>query len=178
MIFHRCRRFDRCDVNARGGFEKQTALAFRDCPDELARWLVAHSADLQAGNTWGHTPLHARADSRRARVDVLLELGADVNATDSSKQTPLHAAAFRRNVDAAAKLLVGGAAVEARENEGLTPLELALRSCPNSELRQMVELARLLLGAGGQRTPAQRGFVEEIGKRFEFRARRRRRNRR
>jgi hypothetical protein len=160
--------FEGCDVNARGGFEKQTALAFHDCPDELARWLAARGADLGAGDTWGHTPLHARAGSRRAKVDVLLELGADIHATDTSNETPLHAAAFRRNIDGAAKLLAHGAAVDAQEKEGLTPLELALRTCPNNELPEMMELARLLLGAGAKRTPAMRGFVEKIGTRFEF----------
>jgi ankyrin repeat protein len=101
-------------------------------------------------------------------VDVLLELGAVVDATDTSSQTPLHAAAFRRNIDAAVKLLARGAVVDAREKEGLTPLELALQSCANSELPEMVELARLLFGAGAKRTAAMRGFVEEIGTRFEF----------
>jgi hypothetical protein len=160
--------FDTCDVNARGGFEKQTALAFYNCPEQLARWLVAHGADLGAGDARGETPLHARANRRQAKVDVLLELGADVNATDSSQQTPLHAAAFRMNVDAVAKLLARGPVVDARENEGLTPLELALRSCPNNELPQLVEVARWLLGAGAKRTPAMRGFVEKLGTRFEF----------
>jgi hypothetical protein len=50
--------FETCDVNARGGYAKQTALAFDDCPDELARWLVARGADLSAVDTWGNTPLH------------------------------------------------------------------------------------------------------------------------
>src|SRR5688572_10451403 len=40
--------FDSCDVNARGGYTKQTALAFRGCPDELTRWLVEQGADLSA----------------------------------------------------------------------------------------------------------------------------------
>ncbi len=160
--------FDACDVNARGGFEKQTALAFWDCPDELARWLVARGADLGAGDARGLTPLHARADRRQAKVDVLLELGADVNATDSSKQTPLHAAAFRMNVDAVAKLLGRGADVDAHEEGGLSPLELALRACPNNELPAMVALARLFLDAGAKRTLAMRGFVEQLGTRFDL----------
>ena len=129
---------------------------------------MARGADLGAPDTWGNTPLHARANSRQAKVDVLLELGADVNATDTSNQTPLHTAALRVNIDAAAKLLAGGAVVDARENDGLTPAELALRHCPNNELPQVVALARLLLDAGATRTPAMRGFVEKLGSRFEF----------
>lgn len=29
-----------CELDARGGYRKSTALAFRDLPDELVRWLV------------------------------------------------------------------------------------------------------------------------------------------
>ena len=40
--------FDTYDVNARGGYRKQSALAFHSCPDELARWLVERGADIGA----------------------------------------------------------------------------------------------------------------------------------
>jgi len=40
--------FDVCELDARGGYSKQTALAFDKCPDDLARWLVAQGADLSA----------------------------------------------------------------------------------------------------------------------------------
>ena len=53
--------FASCDVNARGGYTKQSALAYNDCPDELARWLVAQGADPMAEDSYGETPLHARA---------------------------------------------------------------------------------------------------------------------
>ncbi len=43
--------FDTCDVNARGGYGKQTALAFDKCPDALASWLVTQGADLSATDT-------------------------------------------------------------------------------------------------------------------------------
>lgn len=160
--------FSTCDPDARGGYDKQTALAFFNCPDELSRWLVTQGADLNATGTLGQTPLHARAGRRQAKVDVLLELGANVNATDSSNQTPLHTAAQRMNVPSAAMLIVHGAVIDAHDNEGHTPLELALCNCPNNELPAMVELAKLLLDAGAKRTPAMRECVERIGKQFEF----------
>src|SRR5262245_25674222 len=52
--------FDTHDVNARGGFYKQTALAFPECPDKLTRWLVENGADLDAVDQFGDTPLHSR----------------------------------------------------------------------------------------------------------------------
>ena len=87
--------FDTYDVNARGGVFKQTVPAFHQCPDALARWLVARGADLAAGDRYGDTPLHSRARHWKGRIDVLLELGADVNQGENDIGTPLHAAAGR-----------------------------------------------------------------------------------
>jgi hypothetical protein len=160
--------FEACDLNARGGYGKQTALAFDECPDELAQWLVAQGADLSAADTWGNTPLHSRARSRKGRIQVLLELGADVNSSSASIGTPLHAASSSHNVENALLLLERGALVDALNREGLTPLEVALRGCNNIDLENMVPLAKSLIAAGACRTPSMKGFVENIGKNFEF----------
>ncbi len=160
--------FDKCELDARGGYAKQTALAFDRCPDELARWLVSRGADLAAPDGWRNTPLHSRARSYRSSVEVLLELGADVNATGPSVGTPLHAAADSINPPNAARLVAHGAQVDARNQQGLTPLELALRGCVNAKIVEMVQLAKVLLAAGAERTPIMATFVTEIGKRFEF----------
>jgi hypothetical protein len=160
--------FDRCEIDARDRDTKRTALAFDLCPDALTRWLVSRGADLGATDTWGNTPLHVRAGTRRGQIDVLLELGADVHASRASIGTPLHAAASSKNVINAAKLLARGARVDAKDREGLTPLEVALQGCTNADLEPMLELAKVLLDAGASRTPAARGYVETIGKRFEF----------
>jgi hypothetical protein len=160
--------FKTCDLNARGGYGKKTALAFDDCPDELARWLVAEGADLSATDIRGDTPLHNRSRSRRGRIDVLLELGADVNSIGPSIGTPLHAAAASYNVENARLLLDRRAQVDARNREGLTPLEIALRGCHNTALENAALLAEVLLAAGACKTPRMKGFVEEIGKGFEF----------
>jgi len=60
-----------------------TALAFYNCPDELARWLVERGADIEAQDNFGRTPLHNRAASGRGQIGIPLELGADVHATDN-----------------------------------------------------------------------------------------------
>jgi len=98
----------------------------------------------------------------------LLELGADVNSARSSIGTPLHAAADSFNANSARLLLEHGARVNERNREQLTPLELALRGCNNTDIENMVALAEVLLDAGAEKTPQVKGFVEEIGKRFEF----------
>jgi len=134
----------------------------------LARWLVAQGADLSATDTWGNTPLHSRARSRRGSIEVLLELGADVNNRSSSIGTPLHAAASSHNAAHARLLIQHGARVDELNKEKLTPLELALRGCNNIDIENMVMLAKVLLEAGAEKTHLMPGFIEEIGKRFEF----------
>jgi len=85
--------FAGCDVNARGGVFKQTALAFVGCPDALSRWLVERGTDLSAGDAYGETPLHARAGHWQGDLALLIELGADVNHAAGGRGTPLHRAA-------------------------------------------------------------------------------------
>jgi len=159
--------FEVCDVDARGGYGKQTALAFLECPDQLACWLVAQGADLEAVNTWGGTPLHSRVGRWRSNVSILLELGADVNAPSSSG-TPLHIAAERTHAEHVRLLLAHGARVDAKSQDGLTPLELALRGCSNAELHRLPAIVQALLDAGAVRTPAMSAHVERLGKTFEF----------
>ena len=160
--------FTTCDVNARGGYGKQAALAFDDCPDDLTRWLVANGADLEAADTYKRTPLHARAGSRKGNIAVLIELGSDLEKRDYTGNTPLHSAARFHRVANSQVLIQSGAQVGAQNQDGLTPLDLALQTCDNINIENMVPLARALLGAGAQRSPATAGFVSEIGKRFEF----------
>jgi hypothetical protein len=160
--------FATCDPDARGGYAKQTALAFDACPDELAAWLVAAGADLSAADTWGSTPLHARAGARHGRIETLLALGADVNATNDRGATPLHAAADAGSVENVRRLIANGAAIDARNAEGMTPLEAALRRCTNIGLEKMADAAECLLDAGAARTPATKAFVEALGRTFEF----------
>jgi hypothetical protein len=160
--------FDDCDLNARGGYAKQTALAFAQCPDALARWLVEQGADLSATDTRGNTPLHTRSRNRRGSIDVLLELGADVDSDSASVGTPVHAAAASYHAENTRLLLQRGARVDALNREGLTPLELALRGCSNIDLERMASLAVALLEAGARKTSRMKDFVEDIGKRFEF----------
>ncbi len=162
--------FEACDVNARGGNSKQTAVAFDNCPDELARWLVAEGLDLSIFDCWGKTPLHSRSRSRLSRIDILLELGADVNCigATASVGTPLHTAASSYHVGNVRLLLSRGAQVDAVGSEGRTPLELALCHCRNNNLEDMAPLAECLLAAGARKTSRMKEYVEEVGKKFEF----------
>jgi hypothetical protein len=160
--------FDTCEIEARGGYSKKTALAYDACPHALAKWLVEQGADLQATDTYGNTPLHSRSRSLFGNIKSLLELGADVNSRGSSVGTPLHAAADSHNVDNTALLLAHGARIDVINEMGYTPLEQALVTCRNIDIDRTVGLAELYLKAGAPITPRMKERVTEIGKTFEF----------
>ena len=117
--------FDGCDVNARGGVFKQTALAFNDCPDEFARWLVDQGADVSAPDSYGDTPLHARSGHWQGRIGILLDLGADVHGGENARGTPLHKAAAVGNLRAVELLLAHGARVCPLDRRSGTGREVA-----------------------------------------------------
>lgn len=160
--------FDRCELDARGGYSKQSALAYHDCPDELARWLVEQGADLEARDQWGETPLQSRARSWRGRILILLDLGADVHRGERAGGTPLHSAAGAHNDENARLLLARGARVDALDKGGFTPLERGLQRCSNAQIEGMAKLAATLLDAGARRTGRMKDYVTRIGTDFEF----------
>ena len=64
--------FDKCSIDARGGYSKQTALAFSECPDQLAAWLVANGLSLSLADSYGETPLQARSGHWNGKIRGLL----------------------------------------------------------------------------------------------------------
>ncbi len=160
--------FEKCDINARGGYSKQTTLAWPECPDEFTRWLVANGADLQAEDTYGEPALTKRAWHWKGGVEILLALGADVHHGEGERGTALHAAADHFRVAAARTLLNAGARVDALDKDGLTPLERALKRCDNANIADMAPMADVLLNAGAKKTPRMTEEARRIGKNFEF----------
>ncbi|MDX1384029.1 MAG: ankyrin repeat domain-containing protein, partial [Thermoanaerobaculia bacterium] len=67
----------------------------------------------------------AARDRDGAGVRELLAGGADVDVTGGDGATALHWAAYGDDVDVAAALLAAGAAADARNDLGVTPLALA-----------------------------------------------------
>jgi hypothetical protein len=160
--------FEKCELDARGGYSKETALAYDGCPHELAVWLVEQGADLQATDDFGYTPLHSRSRSIRGNIKSLLDLGADVHAVAPSIGTPLHSAADAHNVANTALLLEYGASVDAVNQRGYIPLEQRLLTCNNIDIVKTVAIAKLHFNAGARLMPRMSDLVNEIGKRFEF----------
>ena len=109
--------------------------------------LLSLGADPNAPDGGRHTPLYSvgnecAVEGAARVIRALVKAGADVDAHDGVKRcTALHMAARRGNLEVAAALLDCGAALEARDSAGDTPLRRSV-NC------NKVELAALLLARG------------------------------
>jgi len=109
---------------------------------DVARMLVAAGADVNAETHWGSRPLnwaisYGNAATRAELVEALVSLGARVNDPDGV-YSPLHLAVKSRAPDVAAVLLKNGARVDARDSEGLTPLDLVVGGVTPSEIGKLL----------------------------------------
>ncbi|SJM70215.1 ankyrin repeat protein [Gulosibacter sp. 10] len=163
--------FDRCELDARGGYSKSTAIGFADCPDELIVWLVEQGLDVDAPDGYGNTPLRERALYRMPKyaeqIRLLASLGANVDASDERGRTPLAIAVGRHNM-AAARVLFELSSSEIT-TDFLNELLLdALKRTENAFIADMLEMAKLLFDHGATATPEMTEQVQRIGERFEF----------
>jgi len=115
---------------------------------DIARDLVALSADVRARDRRGAEPLHAAVIGRpgsstwnparqQATIEYLIEAGADPNAAAKGGITPLHRAVRNRCSAAVQALLLAGADPRRTNDHGSTP----------------GDLARLTTGRGGVGSP-------------------------
>jgi ankyrin repeat protein len=99
---------------------------------EVASLLLRMGADPNTQNRGGHTPLYCVANEcpsemGPAIVRMLVRAGADVNACGGvTRATALHMAARRGHTAVIEALLDSGAAIEARDVKGHTPLQRAI----------------------------------------------------
>ena len=161
--------FDTCELNARGGYGKVTALSFYNVPDELVHWLVQSGADLEAVDSYNRTALHKHSMMRSGNITVFLKLGANVNATDIYGSTPLHFAAGNGlNADAVKKLIEYGATTDVVDMYKQTPLEAALQRAGNIDLVSLVEISKILLKSNNEITEKMKETITKKGENFEF----------
>jgi ankyrin repeat protein len=86
---------------------------------EMAEFLIAAGADVNAHRTAGWTALHRAA--YRGNIEVaklLIENGANVNAVDDDGLVPLWRVAFARRVDIMKLLIANGANVNVTDKQG------------------------------------------------------------
>ena len=98
---------------------------------DVVHLLLARRADVHARSTnaMANQPLHAAAAGRAAATIAaqLLTHGAKVDATQTGGFTALHEAAFKNDVALVNLLLVHGASVTLRTNDGETAEAIATR---------------------------------------------------
>ncbi|XP_009561978.2 ankyrin repeat and SOCS box protein 10 isoform X1 [Cuculus canorus] len=131
------------------------AAARTDC----TRLLLSCGADPEAISEDGYRPLHLckSPDSIRC-VQQLLQHGASVNSrTDMEDDTALHVAARHGLVDHVQLLLRHGAELEAKNNEGQTPLNAACAQ-PHQpqDMDRFYLVCRLLVESGASVNAADR----------------------
>ena len=110
---------------------------------EVVALLLRKGADPDIQDGGRHTPLYRAANECASAagpeiVRLLVRAGANVNACAGvTRSTPLHMAARRGYLEIARALLECGAAMEARDSKGATPLKRAL-NCRRSKLAQFL----------------------------------------
>jgi len=113
--------------------------------------LLQLGTDPNTQDRGGHTPLYCVANQCASEtgpqvVRALIGAAADVNACGGvTHATALHMAARRGYLEIARVLLDCGAAINAKDNKGVTPLQRALHCRRN-------DVAQLLLDRGAKRT--------------------------
>lgn len=161
--------FEKSEIDARGGYSKDTAIGFWDCPDALIVWLVEQGLDVDAANSYGRTPLYERASLGRVeQIPLLLSLGANIEAANTYGEGPLHAAVGGQKVDATRVLLDHGASTAVLDSSGRSIVMHGLARTRNASIAAMGEVAAMLLERGEEVTLEAQQEVERIGTDFEF----------
>lgn len=88
----------------------------------ITKALLQAGANPRQVDVFKSTPLHV---ARHDMVSLLTQYNADVNAQNFCLRTPLHKAALRRDADTIRALIRASANVDARDDEGKIPLDLA-----------------------------------------------------
>uniref|UniRef100_A0A0G4I3K6 Uncharacterized protein n=1 Tax=Chromera velia CCMP2878 TaxID=1169474 RepID=A0A0G4I3K6_9ALVE len=144
------------DINAvdRDGWTALMSAAARTRPQHV-KLLVENGADVNKQDGQSETTLNLamprspyRASYRdesfissvRTILDILMDGGADVNARGSEGETALHRAVYWGATDVVRCLVERGANLQARNEDGNTPHQLAVQL---SRSREMVELLLL-----------------------------------
>ncbi len=124
----------------------------------ICELLLDHGAELEATDRWGRSPLFLAASARPELARLLLSRGAKMPpAPDGSEyeDAPLHYAARQGNPQTIGIYLEHGAALEARDRNGLTALHIAV----NAGHAAAVEL---LLSKGASLTAEVPGFDRSV----------------
>jgi len=104
-----------------------------------------------SGFIHGVTALHLAHNSKKC-TEVLLRYGTTLDSRDSQGRTPLHWAVAAGNLDVVKALVAAGADGDVSDENGLTPLGMAMGSTGT----EAIEMGRVILG--GQSSDDETGM--------------------
>lgn len=94
----------------------------------LVYYFAELGADVNIPNNDKITPLHYGVEYNNVKiVKLLLAKGANIDARDGIQECPLHWAGWTGNYESAKLLLNAGANPYAKNNTGITPIDLTVR---------------------------------------------------
>ncbi len=133
-----------------GRFAGRTLLHFASGAGcvEVVTLLLRLGADPNVQDSGGHPPLYHVANECGSQqgpelVHTLIGAGAEVNASGGvTRATALHMAARRGYVEIARALLDCGAAIDAQDSKGDTPLQRAINCRRNAVAQLLIERVR------------------------------------
>lgn len=163
--------FNKCDINAYGGYNKGNALSFL-ISEELMRWLVENGADIDYVDAYGYTPLlyHACHSFAEQQAINLVKLGANVHAVNKLyKMNTLHYAVSSGSVKLVQCLMEAGVDISAVDYNGNTPLESAFYSARTFDLIKLEPITKYLLSENIAVTEKLREYMIHTAKDIEFR---------
>lgn len=109
---------------------------------DIAKYLIAEHANLNASNNYQLTPLHMAMERKNVEIArILLENGANVNSSSQIFGCPIHRAVYAGSPEMLNLLLDNKANPEAKDPSGKTPLMLA-------GMLGKVNLAEILVNKG------------------------------
>lgn len=161
---------EKCELYAYGDSSKNTALFYKNIPDELVRYLVLEKGmDINYKNRYGNTAFMQQIIYRCKNLELFIELGADIQSeTSLTKETPLHFAANYHNIEAVNFLLSHGADIYANNFNKENPLETMLHQCMNIDIKKTADVSKIFLEAGIEISDKMKNHVKRIGEDFEF----------
>lgn len=163
--------FDKCDINAYGGYNKGNALDF-ELSHEMMQWLIEQGADIDYVDRYGNTPLlyHAGHGFGEAQAISLVQLGANVHAVSRmSKDNALHYAVSAGSLELVKCLLDSGTDINGVNIYGDTPLEGAFHGARTFDIIKYEPVARYLLEHGVSVTERLKQYMSSVAKDIEFR---------
>ena len=162
--------FDKCDINAYGGYGKGNALFFL-LNDEMMRWCVEQGAEIDYVNQYGYTPLmeHAGHAFAEKQALCLIELGADIGAKGAFPQrSVLDRAVEAGSINVVKRLKEKGIDLNEKGAGDLNALERALYIARPFDIIRIAPIAEYMLENGVAVTVALKEFMTKLGKEIEF----------